>query len=503
MSLQRNTAANLAGRVWTAALGLVLIPIYIDLLGMEWYALVGFFATLQSLFLIIDFGLGAAFSREIARLSARDNSAQDQRDLLATLNVLYWLLAAAVALTVWVLAPLIATHWVQPESLSVASLVTSLRLMGVSIAFQLPMGLYQGGLLGLQRQVAFNAVSIVTATIRAAGAIGILLYISSTVEAFFAWQAVVAFLSACAFWLVLARAVPRSPKRATVRYMLLVPMFGYGAGWAANTIGIAVAQQTDKVIVSAMLPLEQFGYYTLASTVAAILWTLVTPVSAAAFPRFNRCVAAGDDAGLADEYDRANQLLAAVLMPAAMVFVFFGGDVMTIWTQKPAVATQIEGLVVCFTVGMTLVGLVNVALHLALSYGWFRLTIAFTWGTAIVSAPLFWLATREWGLMGAAVIWMLQNAAYLLLIPILHRRYVPGGGRSWLKHTLVFPAAAASLVCSASWLVAPPATRPMLLATLLSATWAAATFAVVLVEPALRAQVVALWGQRRATQGSL
>jgi O-antigen/teichoic acid export membrane protein len=503
LSVNRNTLANLAGRIVTAALGILLIPVYVQVLGMESYALVGFFGILQSLFGLIDFGFGAAFSREIARLSVAGECAQEQRDLLATLNTIYWILAAVSVAAIWLLAPLIATGWLNASALEPAVIVSSVRMMGITIALQFPTALYQGGLLGLQRQVAYNVISVVTTTVRAGGAIVLLWFISHRIDSFFLWQAVLTLLAVAVYWIALDRFVPGAPERATFRGALVQRLWLYAAGFAGNTIGIAVAQQSDKIILSKSLTLEQFGYYTLASTAAALLWTLVSSVSTAVYPRLNQLVALGDEAALAAEYDRANQLLAVILLPVSMLLLFFAKDIMTVWTHKPLIATRIEALVICFTLGMALLGLVNIALHVALSYGWFRLTLGFTWGTALVSAPLFWFASRQWGVAGAAGVWLLQNAAYLLLIPILHRRYIPGGGVLWLKHAFLFPALVCAVICVGTRLIAPSVAHPYVFLTVLAAAWAASAMGVVFVEPALRAQLfAAVAGLRTAREGA-
>jgi O-antigen/teichoic acid export membrane protein len=501
MSLSRNTAANIAGRVCTIAFGIVLIPIYVNILGIESYGLVGFFGTLQALFTFIDFGLGAAFSREVARLSALGGREQEQRDLFATFNVIYAFLATIVAVAIWFLAPIIATKWVHAGHLSTDAIMLSVRLMGITVGLQFPIGLYQGGLLGLERQVAYNVILVATTTVRNFGVIVVLLFISPTIVSFFVWQVLLTIVAVIANWIVLDRVLPNGPTSPVLRLPLVFALWGYAAGWAGNTIGIAIAQQSDKVILSRTLSLEQFGYYTLAGTVASLLWTLVHPVTSAAFPRFNQRVAVGDERGLADEYDKANQLLATILIPVSAVILLFARDIMTIWTRKAAVAAATENLVILFALGMTLIGLVNVALHVALSHGWFRLTLGFTWGTALISAPLFWICSRRWGMTGAAVVWCGQNAAYLLLIPLLHRRYIRGGGMTWLRHALVLPACAALLICGSVRLIAPSTAHPFLLALTLICTWGVTTMVVALIEPSVREQLLSILARKRAAFG--
>ncbi len=493
MGLNRNTAANLAGRLWAAALGVVLIPIYLNVLGMESYALVGISGILVSVFGLLEFGFSIAFSRELARLSTLPGSEQDQRDLVATFSVFYWSVGVVVGISIWWLAPLIATKWIHAETLSITTLVTSIRLMGVAVALQFPMIVYQGALLGLQRHVEYNAVLVSSTTVRGMGALVVLWFLSPTVQAFFIWQALLTLGTVGAHRFVLYRILPRAPRRAAVRVALVAGVSTYAAGSMANSIGSAVAQQSDKIILSKTLSLEQLGYYTLAGTIASLLWTMIFSVTSAAFPRFNQCAAANDEAGLAAEYDRATQLMAAIVLPTSMVLIVFAREVMTLWTRKPVIAAATRDMVVLFAVGMTLAAIVNLALHVALSCSWFRLTIGFTWGVALTSLPLFWFASRFWGSRGAAAVWMLEHAATLLIVPLVHRRYLRGRAATWLKHAVVFPVAASGAICVVARLAAPTVESPAAIVGLLGITWTLATIAVVLVEPTVRAHTTTVW----------
>jgi len=43
--------------------------------------------------------------------------------------------------------------------------------------------------------------------------------------------------------------------------------------------------QLDKVLLSRLLSLESFGYYTLAATVAGVLYMVIGPITSAFYPR--------------------------------------------------------------------------------------------------------------------------------------------------------------------------------------------------------------------------
>ena len=48
--------------------------------------------------------------------------------------------------------------------------------------------------------------------------------------------------------------------------------------------------QLDKVMLSKLVSLEQYGYYALAAAVANLLYMVITPVSQAYYPHFSSLV---------------------------------------------------------------------------------------------------------------------------------------------------------------------------------------------------------------------
>ena len=101
------------------------------------------------------------------------------------------------------------------------------------------------------------------------------------------------------------------------------------------TVSSIILTQFDKIILSRLLPLKTFGYYTLATAVGNGLYILITPVFNATFPRISAMVAARDENGVRELYHLASQLMAALILPVASIVAFFSHDVMMLWTATP------------------------------------------------------------------------------------------------------------------------------------------------------------------------
>ena len=186
--LQRNIVANFSGSVWQALMALIFIPLYIKFMGVESYGIVGISATLLMIFGLLDMGLSNTLNREMARLSVLPDKEQEMRNLVRTLEVIFWSIAVFVGITVVSLSPFLAHQWVKAEQLSPKTIEQALLIMGFVIALQMPIGFYSGGLMGLQRQVLLNVINVGISTLRGAGAVLILWLISPTIQAFFYWQ---------------------------------------------------------------------------------------------------------------------------------------------------------------------------------------------------------------------------------------------------------------------------------------------------------------------------
>ena len=135
-------------------------------LGIEAYGIVGFYSTLLAVLAFADMGFTATLNREMARLSVRKDSAAEMGDLLRTYESTYLCISSVLAVVVWALAPAIATHWLRSRVLQPHEMATAIRLMGVAISLQLPSALYIGGLMGLEKQVRSNTITIATSICR-------------------------------------------------------------------------------------------------------------------------------------------------------------------------------------------------------------------------------------------------------------------------------------------------------------------------------------------------
>ena len=455
--LRSNVLANFLGQGWAALLQLVFTPIYIKLIGIEAYGLIGFYVSLQVTVQIFDLGLGPTMTRELARRSGSPEQLGAARDLVKTIGRVYWCVAGLIAATVLLSAPLIAAHVIQTHSLPKGTVRDAIMLMALLIPIQWAVNLHQGALVGLERQVLVNALRIVASTCGAVGAALILWLVSSTITAFFLWQGLVAIAYFLATSFFLDRALPPMIGKPRFRVSLLREVRHFAAGMSGITVAGIVLTQLDKWILINLLPLDIFGYYILAGVVANALYVFITPLFNGFFPRFSILVAQGSSDQLKKLYHFGAQAMAMVVIPAAVVLSLFSREVLLLWTRNPEAASISAPLVSILVWGTALNGLMNIPYALQLAYGWTRLALGINLIAMGFFVPAILALTLWFGSTGAAAAWVAFNLFFAFLaVPLTHGRFFIGGEGNRVTTDVLFSIGAAFVVIGAARLAYPP-----------------------------------------------
>jgi O-antigen/teichoic acid export membrane protein len=455
--VKTNFFANLAGSGWTALVGLACTPLYIRFMGMEAYGLIGFYFMLQGVIQILDLGLSPTMNREMARYSVLPGKTGEARDFVRTLEIGYWAIGILIGCAVWYSAPYIASHWIKTGNISPSEVRRAVTIMGALTALQWPLSFYQGGLLGLQRQVLHNGITIATSTLSGGGALLILWLVSPTVSAFFTWQIAVSLLQAGVTTIALWGCLPRSDHAARFDPGITRNIWGFAAGMSGITITALVLTQLDKVILSKMLTLKTFGYYILAGMVGnGLSGLLIAPMFNTIFPRFSALVAARDEKSLLEMYHGSTQVMAVMILPAAAVIAIFSPEIMLLWTGSPEIADNTAPIVSLLVAGTALNGLMNLPYALQLSHGWTRIGIAINTFFILTLVPAIVLMTMHYGAPGAASAWLALNGIYMIIgVPLTHRRLLKGEAFRWFTKDVGIPMAGSLIIAGIARLLFP------------------------------------------------
>lgn len=444
MKATRDLLAGVFNSVWSALIGLAVVPFYLKYLGMEAYGLIGFFATTQALLQLLDMGLAPTINREVARYGALGN-ARGVAPLLHTLSWVYWSIAATIAVLGYAFAPFVADHWLNANGLPREAVHESVVLLACVVACRWPIGLYQGVLMGSHRLGTASVLNMLMVTLGNGGAVVILAVVSPTVQAFFLWQGAVGLTYALAMrhaaWGALGGRI-----RAHFDMDAIKRVWRFSAGMSGVAVSAIVLMQLDKILLSKMLPLESFGRYALAGVVASGLYILLTPTFNLIYPRLSALVAQGNETEVARLYSVGTRLLTSVLFPVAAGASVFSHELLLLWTGNAEIAASSSPVVSLFLVGTALNGAMHFPYALQLAYGDTRLPLLINGILLAALVPLITFLAKRYGAVGGAASWAVLNAIYLLVGTWLtHRVLLRGSGLRWLTRDVLVSLATSTL----------------------------------------------------------
>lgn len=440
MSLKNNVIANYVGQGWRVIMSLAFVPLYIEYLGIEAYGLIGIFAMLQAWLGLLDMGMKPTLAREMARFTGGAHSFQSIWDLLRSVEIIAIVIAVFVAIGVWAASEWLASSWINLEKLSAETAAKAFALMGIVIALQFVESVYTSCLSGLQKQVLQNVVITVMGTVRGLGAVGILIWFSPTIGAFFIWQGLVSVLTLILFALLVYRELPVPLRSAKFSVPALLDIWHYAAGMMGITLLSLLLMQIDKLILSRLLTLEAFGYYALATLIANALYALVAPVSSAYFPRFTELETKEDDAALRQAFHDGAQLVTVLMGSAAIVLILFADRVLFLWTSDPVLTQEVAPFLTVLSLGALLNGLMVMPYHMQLAHGWTSLTIRINIIAVALMIPSIIVVVPIFGAIGAAWIWVALNAGYVFIgVHFMYKRIISAEKLNWYLNDLLLP----------------------------------------------------------------
>lgn len=423
--------ANFAGVGWSTVLQFAFVPLYLRFLGIEAFGLIGFYLMLQAIFQILDFGLSPTMNREMARYSVQPEKSAEARDLVRTLETSYWLIGVAIGAAIVAAAPVIATHWIKGGSLSTRDVQRTVVLMGFLATFQWPASFYQGGLMGLGRQVLYNGLSIILSSVSSVGALLVLYAVSPTIQAFFIWLVAVNAVKTILLAVFLWRSLAPATRASRFDFVRLRSIGRFAAGITGITVCALILTQSDKLVVSKLFSLKILGYYSLASMFGAGLSMIVTSVFNTIFPRFS-ALAATDEPALRLLYYRSTQLMAVLIFPMATILALFSSEILLLWSRNAEVARSAGPIMSLLVIGSALNGLCNPPYALQLAYGWTSMWLRINIFLVSIGIPAIWLLAKHYGPVGAACVWPALNTIYVAIgVPLTHRRLLKAGTWRW------------------------------------------------------------------------
>lgn len=412
MTLRKNVLANYVGVGLAALAPILALPWYLEALGPKQFGLIGFILMLQAVLGLLDAGMSQALVREVTVRFNSANGGRSTATLLFGFERIYWIFALCAGCVTILLADTIAGNWLNLEGLPLESGREAIYGAAAIFAVQFPGSIYRSLLVGVQAQVAFNGIMLGGVLLRHIGGVLVVL-VWPALSAYLIWYALVALLETLVRgrWAWGAIGVKRSQAEWEINelrpaWKLAVVMSG--ATWLG-----ALTLQMDKIVLSRMVSIEQFGYYTIAAMVAAGMLQLIYPLVQAVLPRAIQLRT--DAAALRRLSIKLVWMIGLITGLGALIFIAAGNWLLGVWLRNPLAVDAIYPLLAVLLVGTALNAFYNVGYIFWIVYEKTnRVFQVNAWALAL-SVVLMPLLVTWQGTIGAAFGWLTINLIGLLL----------------------------------------------------------------------------------------
>ena len=482
----RNIAANLGGQLAILLLGLLAARLIFSGLGQEVLGIVLFVQTFNlALAGILDFGVSSVTVREVA--AHVDDDPGYVRDLVRTASSLYWATFAVASGALVLAAPWIATHWIHLQTMSAKEATDVMRVLGVAALTALPRALYVSLFRGLQRMGFNNGIDAATGVLQQLGTVLIVMF-GGGLFSIVLWLAATYGLQLATYWFVLSRVMST---------WALVPgwsgpVIRHNARFSAHMMSIswlaAVHTYVDKLVVSKLLSVATFGWYTFATSMVARGALVPQAIGDAAYPSFSKLFQENNRPAMLAQYRALQDLVCVTTLPLYVGIIFLTVPLLTaVFDRQVAAAVLFPVAVLCL--GYFMNGMLVLPYMYSLAVGKPQITSSLSLAAVFIVVPVTVAGVARFGVAGASLGYLCYHLFfYAVAIPKYCRECLQMPASSWYRQVGRMAAAGAAtygLGWLVAWFTAGSATFALSIAFVI-ATLLFSVIAIRLVDPSLR-----------------
>lgn len=445
-SLKKNTIANYLGQFYNMFIGIAILPAYMTYLGAEAFGLIGFFTMLSAWMMLLDVGLSATISRQSASLKHSLEGMLEFKQILRSVESVFLVIALIIAIGVWSADNFISNTWLNIEALDKNEVAYCISLMGIMIGFKWIVGLYKGAINGFEQQVWINIYGISINSLKFIGGFILVKYISQSPSSYFEYQLVIGIIELLVIHNKVYKIVPKSENFIMPSVIMLKKIMPFALG-IAYTSGIwIVLTQIDKLLLSNILPLTEYGYFTLVAVIVSGMAVLSGPIGTAVQPRMTSLISTNKQDEVIRLYKKATQFVSVIGFATAGTVAVFSTELLYAWSGNMEAALWAGPVLFWYALGNGLLMVLAFQYYLQFAHGNLKYHI---WGNTLfgfIQIIAMVIAVYTYSAIGVAITWFALQAIFLLVWPAyIHSKFAKGIHKEWMLKD-VLPAMVSTIV---------------------------------------------------------
>lgn len=406
--LRKNLLANFSSLFIATSLALLCVPFYLKWLGADAYGLVGLASMVQAWIMLLSAAVMPVMGRQAAQAHAGTITWHEAAVFFKAVDWFFFVTSSVLIVIAILCVDWLANNWLGQTGLKNETVKVALVMLLVIALARMSCSVNYGVLANAEAQVWMGWNVIVFSFLRFAVSLP-LIYFSKSVELLFLWWCISALLELVSIKSKIKRIVS-----VTLPFFLFdfshvkkhariaLPLFFTGLIWVLLT-------QLDKLVLSSILPLSEYAYFSVATLLASCVLLVSQPVGQAFQPRITKAYSVAGLPAALDEFSHCTRWVVLLIFPLASILIFLPESVVYVWTGDQEVARRTADIMRGYVAGNVLVGVGGLLYMLQVAIGNVRLHF---WGNvifAVILVPFVPIVANRYGAEGAAWLWASTN----------------------------------------------------------------------------------------------
>ena len=368
----KNLLANIIGKLWNLLSIIIFTPFYIKFLDFDSYSIISFSVLLYSIITLVNAGMSASFSRELAR---KDVDLNEKIKTFDTLKTTYLFLVLTIIILVLLFSDLIITNFIKTDKFSLEELRIIINIIGFGSAFQILFRFLNAGLIALEKQILANKLLISWGIFRNAFVL-ILIYFYPSVEYFFIWQALITLIfSAIALYYLTVTLKGNFNFILFFDINTIKRIWKFTAGMFLISLISVLTQQSDKLILSNLVSINELGYYSLAFTLSILIVSSVSPFAVTMLPKLTAYFSEKNYKSAISLYTIFQKISLIIIFSISVNFIFFQYEILFMWLDNTDIAKTVSLFISFILIGYTFMAISVMPFNVAIANGYTVLNI--------------------------------------------------------------------------------------------------------------------------------
>lgn len=417
--LAKNSLFNLIGQCVPLVAAIIAIPLLIRGLGLDRFGVLTLAWMVIGYFSLFDFGLGRALTQLVSK---KLGTGEEQG-----LPVLVWTsLSMMFALgVIGAIVLLVSSYWIVNSALKIPeALIPETQSAFLILAVGIPIVIVTTGLGGLlsafQRFDILNKIKIPMGIINYFAPLLVLpfshsLYPITAVLVFGRFIACLIHIAAC------LHVMPNLRSEFNLQFSKIKPLFHFGAWMTVTNIVGPLMVYLDRFVIGGVVSVAAVAFYATPYEIVTKMLIIPVAIVGVLFPALAASHACGSDKSLRI-FIRGTKYIALILFPLVLLCSAFAHEGLQLWLgnefaknstlvlQLLGIGVYINGIALVFITFIQAIGRPDLSAKLHFIELPFYLLI-------------LWWAIHNFGILGAAVVWVIRVAVDGVVLFIISKRY--------------------------------------------------------------------------------